>query len=159
MEGQSESIRKLAIELSSSIWRSMDAVLTWCFGIVMLIAAIPHWENHYYFLGSVYAYKLVDPGIGQAVAMLLPLTQLVIAVCLIARIYVDVSSFIAMILFGVFLAVQAFAYFGGLDISCGCFGPQNSMPVGLSSVSFVGMLFGLAFLRIVAVTIWCCNQR
>ncbi len=56
----------------------LDALLSWVFGIVMLLAAMAHLENPYYFLGSVYAYKLVDPGLGQAVAMILPLLQLLI---------------------------------------------------------------------------------
>ena len=159
MEGQSGTIGELTFGPKSSLWRSADAVLTWGFGIVMLAAAIPHWENPYYFLGRVYAYKLVDPGMGQAVAVLLPLVQLVVAVCLIARIYVAVSSFIAMILFGIFLVVQSLAYFGGLEISCGCFGPQHSMPIGLASLSLVGALFGLAVLRSVCIAIGCGHPR
>ncbi|MDR3111225.1 MAG: hypothetical protein LBU65_16275 [Planctomycetaceae bacterium] len=69
-----------------------DYLSTWFFGIVMLAAAIPHLDNPYYFLGSVYSYKLVEPGIGQAVVMILPLLQLVLAVCLILRVQVDAAS-------------------------------------------------------------------
>ena len=64
-----------------------------------------------------------------------------------------------MILFGVFLAAESFAYFSGLEISYGCFGPQNSMAISLSSVLLVGVLFGLAFLRNVFVIVWCGNRR
>jgi hypothetical protein len=87
----------------------------------MLIAAIPHWENPYYFLGSVYAYKLVDPGIGQMVAISLPFIQLVLAVLLLTRISIDTAHFACMFLFLCFAIVQTTAFLWGLDISCGCF--------------------------------------
>ncbi len=152
MDSTANSIEVNAISIPSKtgkyyVWHSLDAALTWCFGIVMLVAAIPHWENPYYFLGSVYAYKLVDPGLGLFTAMILPLTQLVLAVCFIARIYVNAAHLVAMLLFGVFVAVQSYAYFGGLDISCGCFGPQHSSMIGVPSLLFVGTLFLLAMVR------------
>ncbi|MDR1926045.1 MAG: hypothetical protein LBQ66_16880 [Planctomycetaceae bacterium] len=129
----------------------IDSLLTWFFGIVMLAAAIPHWENPYYFLGSVYAYKLVDSGLGQSTAILLPTFQLIIAICLILRIHSDAAHAITMILFGVFFFVQAFAFYGGLDISCGCFGPQHSSTIGITSLMFIGFLFLFAVLRMVCM--------
>jgi len=48
---------------------SFDVLITWVFGLTFLIAGFPHWTNPYYFLGSVYAYQLVGPGVGQVVAM------------------------------------------------------------------------------------------
>jgi hypothetical protein len=113
----------------------------------MLLAAVPHLENSYYFLGSIYAYKLVAPGIGQMVAIVLPLMQLVIAVLLNGRIFADAVNVIAMLLFAVFCAVQSFAYFGGLDISCGCFGPGHDTPIGWFSLSLVYGLLTLSVIR------------
>lgn len=136
---------------NNSFWLAFDAFLSWGLGIVMLLAAVPHLENPYYFLGSVYAYRIVEPGIGQVVAMVLPLTQLTLAALLIGRVFINTANFIAMLLFGVFTVVQSLAYFGGLDISCGCFGPENSMPVNFFSISFVGTLFVLSFLRNISV--------
>jgi hypothetical protein len=135
-----------------TLGQSLDALLSWLFGIVMLAAAIPHWENSYYFLGSVYAYKLVEPGVGQMTAMIMPLLQLFIAILLIARIYIEVIHLITMILFGVFFTVQLYAYLGSLDISCGCFGPQHSSQIGIVTLTFVGTLFVLAVVRFV-----CCR--
>lgn len=135
------------IENSNSLWYAFDALLSWVFGIVLLFAAIPHLENSYHFLGSVYAYKLVDPGIGQMVAMILPLMQLTIAVLLIGRIFVDTANFIVVILFGVFATVQSLAYFSDLGISCGCFGPEHDSPIGWSSLSLVYGLLTLSVIR------------
>ncbi|GHT43678.1 hypothetical protein FACS189443_7240 [Planctomycetales bacterium] len=133
-----------AVNTKRSVTRTFDFFLTWFFGLVMLAAAIPHWENPYYFLGSVYSYNLTEPGLGQMTAVLLPLMQLIIAICFILRIQVDSTNTAAMILFGIFFGVQMFAFLGGLDISCGCFGPQHSSRIGIGTLSFVGMLFLLS---------------
>jgi hypothetical protein len=45
--------------------RVFDFFLTWFLGLVMVVAAIPHLENPYYFLGSVYSYNLMESGWGN----------------------------------------------------------------------------------------------
>jgi hypothetical protein len=130
----------------TSTWAFFENFLTWVFGVIMLVAAIPHLSNPYYFLGSIYAYKLVTPSVGQLVAMILPMLQLIVAISLLAKIYDETSVFIAMILFAIFFVAQSFAYFGGLDISCGCFGPNHSNTVSIYSLSFVGFMLILSII-------------
>jgi hypothetical protein len=125
----------------------LDPVLSWAFGIVLLISGIPHWANPYYFLGSVFGYNLFDPGLGQVVAMVLPTLQLILAVCLITRIWLDAAHLIVMAMFGSFAVVQSLAYFRGLDISCGCFGPCQQTPISATSLLFVFGLFLLSVAR------------
>lgn len=127
--------------------RLYDHAVTWILGVTLLIAGIPHWSNSYYFLGSVYAYKLVGPGIGQMVAMTLPLIQLVLALCLLSRTFRDAAHLGALFLFLCFATVQSSAYLRGLDISCGCFGPGNDEPIGWFSLSIVYGLLILSFTR------------
>ncbi|MDR0608663.1 MAG: hypothetical protein LBG58_00960 [Planctomycetaceae bacterium] len=133
--------------------RVFDFVLTWFFGLVMLVAAIPHLENPYYFLGSVYSYNLTGSGIGQLVAILLPLLQLAIALCFILRVHVDSANIVTMILFGVFFCIQLSAFLSGLNIQCGCFGPQYSSNIGIGSLSFVGTLFTLSVGRFIITSL------
>lgn len=125
----------------------LDAVLSWAFGIVLLISGIPHWSNAYYFLGSVFGYDLVAPGLGQIVAMILPPLQLLLAICLIVRIWLDAAHLIVMVMFGCFVTVQSLAYFRGLEISCGCFGPCQQTPIGVTSLLTVFGLFLLSLIR------------
>ncbi len=101
---------------------TVDPVLSWGFGVILLLAAVPHWDNPYFFLGSVYSYNLVGAVTGQAVALFLPSIQLIIAVCLITRLFIDAAHLCTLALFSAFLVVQLSAYWGGLNISCGCFG-------------------------------------
>jgi hypothetical protein len=113
----------------------------------MLVAAIPHWENPYYFLGSVYAYKLVDSGVGQMVAITLPPVQMVLAILLLARILTNVAHLVSMFLFSCFAVVQSIAFLRGLDISCGCFGPGYETTIGFQTLFLVYTLLFLSITR------------
>ena len=53
--------------------------------VFWLRSGLAHMANPYYFLSSVYSYELVGPALGQAAAMVLPVLQLVLAVCLVTR--------------------------------------------------------------------------
>lgn len=125
----------------------LDAALGWAFGIVLLVSGIPHWANPYYFLGAIYAYDLVGPGIGQAIAVVLPVLQLIVAVCLISRTWLDAAHLIALGMFGCFLTVQSLAYFRDLEISCGCFGPCHETPIGVGSLLTIGGFFLTSVVR------------
>ncbi|MDR2345719.1 MAG: hypothetical protein LBE18_06600 [Planctomycetaceae bacterium] len=55
--------------------------------------------------------------------------------------------------------MQSFAFWGGLDISCGCFGPCQSSQVGIKSLMFVGTLFILTMLRFIGLLFYRNNLR
>ena len=126
---------------------SFDAVVTWVLGLAFLITGFPHWANSYYFLGSIYAYQLVEPGLGQIAAMSMPIIQLVIALCLLTRVFLDASHLATMFLLAAFVIVQTSAYIRGLDISCGCFGPGYDSTIGWFSLSLVYGLFTFSLIR------------
>jgi len=124
-----------------------DSIVTWVFGVVFLISGMPHWGNPYFFLGSVYAYKLVDPGIGQMVAIGMPLIQLVFAICFLTHTFLDAAHLGTLFLFLCFATVQSQAYFRGLDISCGCFGPDHDTAIGWYTLSIIYGLLVLSIIR------------
>jgi len=126
---------------------SFDAIVTWTFGLAFLIAGFPHWSNSYFFLGSVYAYKLVEPGVGQMIAMTMPVIQLVLALCFLIRVFLDASHLATLFLLICFTTVQTSAVVRGLDISCGCFGPGHDSPIGWFSLSLVWGLLTLSVIR------------
>ena len=63
-----------------------DATVSWLLG-VSLVAVTPHLGNPYFFLGSVYSYRLVGPGIAEIVAMVFPFLEVVLAACLITNLF------------------------------------------------------------------------
>jgi hypothetical protein len=130
-----------------SWFSAYDVIVTWLIGLTLLLAGVPHWGNPYYFLGSVYAYKLVDPGVGQMVAIALPLIQLVLAVLLLTRILIDVAHLASLLLFSCFAVVQTVTFLRGLDISCGCFGPGYETTIGFQTLCLVYTLLFLSVMR------------
>ena len=126
---------------------SFDAVISWTFGLTFLIAGFPHWSNSYYFLGSIYAYKLVESGMGQIMAMGVPIIQLVLALCFLTRTFLDAAHLATLFLLLCFATVQTSALVRGLDISCGCFGPGHDSPIGWFSLSLVYGLLVLSVIR------------
>lgn len=124
-----------------------DSLTSWILGLAFLLAGLSHFGNPYFFLGSVYGYRLVDPGLGQMVAMTLPVIQLIAAVCLLSRLFFDAAHISALFLLTCFAAVQSIAYIRGLDISCGCFGPNQESSIGIASLSLVYVLLFLSLTR------------
>jgi hypothetical protein len=130
-----------------SFVKGLDCLVTWIFGIVFLFSGIPHWGNPYFFLGSVYAYKLVNPGIGQITAIGMPLIQLIFAVCFLTRTFLDAAHLGTLFLFLCFATVQSIAWFRGLDISCGCFGPGHDAAIGWQTLFIIYSLLTLSIVR------------
>lgn len=129
-----------------SRFASFDAVVAWLLGVSLICSSVPHLGNPYFFLGSVYGYKLVGPGIGQIVAMVLPFLEVVLAACLITNLFRGAAHAITLAMLVVFLTVQTSAKLRGLDISCGCFGPRHETEIGWITLSIV---YGLLFLAVV----------
>lgn len=119
----------------------LDTIIAPALGIILLISGSAHWNNPYYFLGTIYSYELVGPGLGQLVAMILPTLQIILASCMIFRVCVRTAYSMTAALMGVFATVQFSAYARGLNIACGCFGPAHEVPVGYRSLLVVVPLF------------------
>ena len=64
-----------------------DATVSWLLGVSLICSSIPHLGNPYFFLGSVYSYRLVGPGIAEIVAMVFPFLEVVLAACLITNLF------------------------------------------------------------------------
>lgn len=124
-----------------------DCVLSWAFGLVLIASGIPHFDNPYLFLGSVYAYDLFDLGLGQVVAMVLPVLEMIVAVCLVARFCFDAAHCLALAMFFAFSLVQTLTYVRGLEIPCGCFGPRHETMIGPYTLATVYALFLLSTVR------------
>lgn len=133
---------------SSRLFALFDAVVAWLLGVAFIFSSIPHLANPYFFLGSVYSYRLVGPGIAQLVAMLLPWLQLVVGMCLITNLLRGATHAIALPMLLIFVIVQTSAKLRGLDISCGCFGPRHETEVGYFTLTFVYALLLLALVRL-----------
>lgn len=113
-------------------------------GIVLAIAwlrsSAAHLSNPYYFLSTIYQYELVGPTTGAIVAAVVPSLQLVLAVCLLFRLFMNGAFLLSAVLLCVFAGVQGWAISQELNISCGCFGAAIGSNIGQESLALVGVL-------------------
>jgi hypothetical protein len=101
---------------------------------VFIASGMLHLENPYYLLSSVYSYDITGPLLGQVVAMVLPVAQLVIGACLLGRLCVSGALLASALLSSVFCAAQIAGLWRKLDIDCGCFGSAYTQPIGAASI-------------------------
>lgn len=125
-----------------------DNAVSWALGLVLVFSAVPHIHNPYFFLASVYSYDLASVAVGQLVAMTLPFLQIILAICLVTRLFHTAAHVTTFGMFVGFAGVQISAKLRGLDISCGCFGPRFE-----SDISAV-TLWALCGLILLSVS-WC----
>lgn len=107
---------------------------------VLIYSGLAHWSNPYFFLASIYEYKIVGPGLGEVFAMTLPSIQIMVGICLIGQVLYNGALLTAAGLFALFAVAQGWALSQGLMISCGCFGALHEAPISVYSVSLVGLL-------------------
>jgi uncharacterized membrane protein YphA (DoxX/SURF4 family) len=76
------------------------------------------------FAGQVAAYHLLPYAWNYAVAAALPYIELLAGLLLVCNLRVKSASLLTVLLNGVFIAVLLSVLARGLDIDCGCFGPD-----------------------------------
>jgi hypothetical protein len=113
-------------------------------GGIFIWSGSAHLANPYYFLSTVYQYELTSAPIGAFVAAYLPFLELLLAVCLLSNCCQRPTWVVTSFLLLSFVAVQGSALARGLQISCGCFGPEINRPVDVTSLSTTATLAAVA---------------
>jgi putative oxidoreductase len=137
--------------MRSMAW-AMQLALSILIAIVWMQSATAHMGNPYFFLSSVYKYQLVGRDLGWILAVVLPALQSVLAVCLLARVFVGAALLLSGLLLTVFSAVQISAFLRGIQIDCGCFGPAASNPIGQASIAMVVVLAMFSYIALACYT-------
>ncbi len=134
------------------VFREFDWVSRLIVGGIFVWSGAAHLANPYYFLSTIYQYELTSAPVGALIASYLPFLELTLASCLLSSTCPRPAWLVTSLLLLSFVAVQGSALVRGLQISCGCFGPEINRPVDATSVSFTA---ALAFLSIcAAVSLW-----
>lgn len=91
--------------------------------IVFFAAAIPKLANLEEFERVIAAYEMLPVAAIGPVALFLPLAEIVLAVGLIFhRVW---SKYLTIVMLLGFIGILGSAIYQGLDIDCGCFGPED----------------------------------
>ena len=110
----------------------IERMSRWLLAAVMIVAAVPKLADPIAFAEVIGAYGLLPDLLLLPAAIVLPLLELVCAFLLIqARIS---GLWIAALLMILFIAVLTYGIWLGLDIDCGCFGPEDSEGKAFSSL-------------------------
>lgn len=129
---------------SDATARRIDGVASWLLGVSLIVSSTPHIGNPYFFLGSIYGYQLVGPATGQVIAIVLPFLQMVLALCLLLRLFHSAVYLLTTVMFAIFAVIQTSAKLRGFDISCGCFGPRHEATIDWFTLLTVYGLLSLA---------------
>ena len=134
------------------VFREFEWVSRLIVGGILVWSGAAHLSNPYYFLSTIYQYELTSAPVGAFIGSYLPFLELTLASCLLSGTCPRPAWLVTSLLLLSFVAVQGSALVRGLQISCGCFGPEINRPVDATSISFTA---ALAFLSIcAAISLW-----
>ncbi len=111
--------------------------ITWCWcigiGLVMIASGWIHLNNTIALHQSILEYRMVGEAGARALATVLPPLQFGIGLTLVAYRYSPRIMLMAGLLLALFAVAQWRVVLGGLEISCGCFGPWSRMVTWVSA--------------------------
>jgi len=87
------------------------------------------------FAKQVGYYKALPFGLENLLAIVLPWTELIVGICLLAGLFVDGAALLSIIMMLVFILAISQAMLRGIDITCGCFKVSaDSEKLGLHTI-------------------------
>ncbi|HIC36848.1 MAG TPA: DoxX family membrane protein [Candidatus Marinimicrobia bacterium] len=87
------------------------------------------------FAKQVGYYKALPFGLENLLAIVLPWTELIVGICLLAGLFVDGAALLSIIMMLVFILAISQAMLRGIDITCGCFKVNaDSEKLGLHTI-------------------------
>lgn len=101
----------------------LDLLARWGLAVVFLWAGIPKLLDPHAFAQVIGAYGLLPDPLVLPAAVLLPAAEIVIAIGLLVNRAHCLQA--AAVLLVLFVGVLSYGIFLGLDIDCGCFGPED----------------------------------
>lgn len=104
----------------------------WLLALVLLSAGVPKLFGLDRFAETVAAYGLIPDAVVSPVAFFIVVLEIVAGIGLLLQKKWALSLTAALMI--VFIAVLAYGIWLGLDIDCGCFGPEDAGARGFSSL-------------------------
>jgi len=104
-------------------------------GVLFIAAAWPKLMDPFGFAKSVSNYHMLPLALERALALVLPVLELAVGVCLVVGVVDAGASLIVLSLMVVFTVAVGTALARGLDISCGCFDTDEGAKVGLDKIA------------------------
>jgi putative oxidoreductase len=104
---------------------------------VLLLSAFAHLLNPYFFMDSIFGYRITSTELTLATAVVLPFIQIGIGMTLLNSANLREGLILSLLLMLFFVILQSSAWIRGINTSCGCFGGSGSS-IGWKSMLFSG---------------------
>ena len=106
-----------------------------CLGLMFIYASLDKIAHPEEFAKQIGYYKVLPFGVENILGIVLPWTELIIGICLIAGLLVDGATLLSIIMMLVFILAISQAMLRGIDITCGCFKVSaDSDKLGLDTI-------------------------
>ena len=106
----------------------------WILGLVFIVAGAEKIARPELFALSIEGYSLIPQVLVNLAALIIPWIEVMCGIFLLGGLLVSASAAMLSGLLGMFIAAIISAILRGFEIDCGCFGLQNSAPVGWGKV-------------------------
>jgi len=104
-------------------------------GFMFIYASLDKIANPEEFAKQIGYYKALPFGLENVLAIVLPWTELIVGICLLAGLLVDGATLLSIIMMLVFILAISQAMLRGIDITCGCFKVSaDSDKLGLDTI-------------------------
>ncbi|MFH0783945.1 MAG: MauE/DoxX family redox-associated membrane protein [Pseudomonadota bacterium] len=101
----------------------VDRSARWSISFIFIFAAVPKLLNVSQFAATIDAFSILSPALILPVAIILPVVEIVLAVGLLFNGWKSkVGSGVLLLMF---IMLLSYSISVGLDIDCGCFGPED----------------------------------
>jgi uncharacterized membrane protein len=114
--------------------RSLANLVAVILGLLLIWSGWIHFQNPYEFFESIVDYTIVRRTEAAVLASIMPGVMLVTGAGLVFGFWKSASNCLGSSLFILFATVQATALVRGLEISCGCFGPNSHQVSGMNVI-------------------------
>jgi putative oxidoreductase len=134
----------LSLKLDTPAGRWIVIAVRFALAAVLLWAAIPKLVDPAAFATDITNYRLVPEGWAGAIALMLPVLELVVAGALVIGLEARGAAVVAALMLAIFSAAMVQAMARGIDLECGCFGETVQATVGWDSIARNAILVALA---------------
>lgn len=111
------------LQISPNKIKYLDTICRFSLAIIFIIAGVPKIIHPLVFATNIEAYGLLPHFLILPAAIFLPWFEIVLAICLILN--KRLALWGSIMILTAFIIVISYAIHIGLDIDCGCFGPED----------------------------------
>lgn len=137
--------------VSSKKYLSLDVFCRVALAAVFFVAGVPKLLDPQQFALSINAYGMLPELFVFPAALFLSFSEVVIAIGLLFGRSCFLWASLALLF--AFIAVLSYAIFLGLDIDCGCFGPEDPESQAFSGIR-AALIRDVLFVVLAAVPLW-----